>query len=233
MWRRLGPGEVPRSPLAPPSPSTRDAWRRGLEQSLSFRRCGASAAADMPAALTRVWPARQDRPRPHPAGPGAVAGGGGAGPAQTSRRGARVTAARPPAQRHAGRRARPTPYAPRVPPGAGGRGPHCTSKSRPLFLKFLSRWLSNFSLSAMAGPATLPTRPGPAGSAPTTAPHRRSQEAGRRLRRPPVRSLPLARLASASWLASPALSSGTTAALAKTTAGPAAAAATAAECAAG
>lgn len=65
-------------------------------------------------------------------------------------------------------------------------------------MKFLSRWLSNFSLSAMAGSATLPPpRPGPAGSAPTTAPHRRSQEAGRRLRRPPVRPLPSSRPASA------------------------------------
>lgn len=32
--------------------------------------------------------------------------------------------------------------------------PEFTSKSRPLFLKFLSRWLSSFSLSAMAGPVT-------------------------------------------------------------------------------
>lgn len=44
-----------------------------------------------------------------------------------------------------------------------------------------------------AGDSFPPPRPGPAGSAPTTAPHRRSQEAGRRRRRPPVRSFPLAR----------------------------------------
>lgn len=62
----------------------------------------------------------------------------------------------------------------------------------------------------MAGSATLsppPPRPGPAGSAPTTAPHRRSQEAGRRLRRPPVRPLPSSRPASAASTPRPAASS--------------------------
>lgn len=77
--------------------------------------------------------------------------------AQASRTG------RPPAPFPRGPAAAPAPTPHTPSPGVDqpeAHGPHpsgapeFTSKSRPLFLKFLSRWLSSFSLSAMAGPVT-------------------------------------------------------------------------------
>lgn len=154
-----------------------------------------------PAPHARPGPAPPGRPRPRrPAGGTPLPRGGGPGPAQTSRRVSKgvtdgpapsaipphpLTPPRPRPRRRLPPRlpklqvpaeTGPRSAAPTPPAGA----PEFTSKSRPLFLKFLSRWLSSFSLSAMAGAGDSFPRPGPAGSAPTTTPHRHSQEPGRR-----------------------------------------------------
>lgn len=178
LRRRRWPGEVTRSLPAPPRSLCPQ--RPALELERDWSGVRASVAAEPPRGRSpgRPEPAssRLDR-----AGLGRARRARALSPAEAEQARHKLpgaapasrTPARPPAQRHAGRRARPpdsarTPH----PAGARGRGPHCTSKSRPLFLKFLSRWLSNFSLSAMAGPATLSPPPARAPRDPPQPPRR-------------------------------------------------------------
>lgn len=120
-----------------------------------------------PAARNRAGPAPPGRPRPRRPYPGTSL------PAEADQARHKLPGAlahasrtgRPPAPFPCGPAAAAAPApTPHTPSPGGDRpeahGPHpsgvpeFTSKSRPLFLKFLSRWLSSFSLSAMAGPVT-------------------------------------------------------------------------------
>lgn len=232
MWRRLRPGEVTRSPLDPPSPSARDAWRR------SPSKAGASAAARPPPRPIFQPPAPVfDRLRRTGLG--------------RTRRARALSPAEAEQARHklpgAALASRPLACPPSAMPAAVPARLRTHPASRrgrrprtPLYLqvaafvlKILEPLVVQFIVVRHGRAGDSPPPPGPRGIRPNhraapTLPGSRPPPA------PPVRPLPSSRPASAAsapWLPSPALSPGTTAALAKTTAGPAAA--TAAECAAG
>lgn len=161
-----------------------------------------------PAPCTRAGPAPPGRPRPRRPYPStSLPGGGGPGPTQTSRR------------VHRGVTDGPAPSAIPPRPGGGTRpySPHWESRRRsargpkppPLrrprvylqvaafVLEILEPLVVQFLVVRHGRAGDSFPRPGPAGSAPTTTPHRHSQEPGRRLSCN-------ARRAAASFLLSPA-----------------------------
>lgn len=161
-----------------------------------------------PAPRTRAGPAPQSRPRPRwPYSGTSLPGGGGSGPTQTSRSISEGVTDGP----------APSAIPPR--PGGGSRpySPHSKSRRRSargpwppalrrprvylqvaaFVLEILEPLVVQFLVVRHGRAGDSFPRPGPAGSAPTTTPHRHSQEPGRRLSC-------YARRAAASFLLSPA-----------------------------
>lgn len=169
------PGPKRRSAHPPPPPSPRPASpRRG------------------PAPHTRAGPAPPGRPRPRRPSPGtALPRGGGPGPTQTSRRvskgvtGGPAPSAIPPRPGDGSRpyspnsksRRRSVP-GPRPPPL---RRPRVYLQVAAFVLEILEPLVVQFLVVRHGRAGDSFPRPGPAGSAPTTTPHRHSQEPGRRL----------------------------------------------------